>query len=198
MLDWLAPDQEGLQTRGRIELTSDRAFYQQGESVAIQAEWIGRGAVPFVSLDLTIKAPSGKTRPLTLQPAVWKNPDGRRVTGFRGETAADATGVHQAEARAAWAGGDASATISFAVAASPEERRGESPDAGFLHQLATQSGGAYFARGEGDKWLETLPKPKRQTEREVVTDIWNHPLVVVLLLGSLCGEWWFRRRRGLA
>jgi uncharacterized membrane protein len=28
MLDWLAPDQEGLQTSGRIELTADRLFYQ--------------------------------------------------------------------------------------------------------------------------------------------------------------------------
>jgi hypothetical protein len=86
----------------------------------------------------------------------------------------------------------------FAVASSPEERRGEAPDTEFLRDIAKQSGGAYFARGEGEKWLEMLPKPKRQTEREVVTDVWNHPLIAVLLLGCLCTEWWFRRRRGLA
>ena len=197
MLDWLAPDQEGLQSRGRIELTSDRPFYQQGGKVSIQAEWIGKGVAPFESLGVTIKSPSGTTRPLTLQAGVWQNPEGRRVTGFRGETEADATGVYQVDAQASWTGGEVRANMSFAVAASPEERRGESPDAEFLQQLAKQSGGAYFARGEGEKWLEMLPKPKRQTEREVVTDIWNHPVIVFLLLGCLCGEWWLRRRRGL-
>ena len=86
----------------------------------------------------------------------------------------------------------------IAVAASPEERRSETPDTDFLRAIARQSGGAYCARGEGDKWLELLPKPKRLTEREVVTDIWNHPLAAALLLGLLCAEWWLRRRKGLA
>jgi len=41
-------------------------------------------------------------------------------------------------------------------------------------------------------------KPRHQNEREVVTDIWNHPLAATLLLGALCAEWWLRRRKGLA
>jgi uncharacterized membrane protein len=198
MLDWLAPDQEGLQSRGRIELAADRPFYRQGEKVAIQAEWIAKGAPPFDRLAVTIQPPSGTARPLALLPAVWKNPEGRRVTGFRGETDADATGVYQVEAQAAWTGGEARATMSFAVAASPEERRGEAPDAAFLHEIARQSGGAYFTRGQSNQWLEALPKSQRRTERTIVTDIWNHPVIVALLFGCLCGEWWLRRRRGLA
>ncbi len=193
LLDWLAPDQEGLQSAGRIEMTADRPFYRQGDKVAIQAEWIGKGAAPFQSLDTTVKDPTGSNKLLVLQAAVWTNPEGRRINGFRAETVADITGVYTVEAQA----GEARASLQFAVAASPEERRGEAPDAGFLHAIAAQSSGAYFARGEGEKWLETLPKPKRQTEREVVTDVWNHPLVVILLLGCLGGEWWLRRRRGL-
>jgi uncharacterized membrane protein len=198
MLDWLAPEQEGLQSGGRIELTADQPFYRQNDKVAILAEWIGKGATPFENLQASIQSPSGETRPLVMQAAVWKNPEGRRVTGFRGEAEAEATGIYQVETRASWAGGEADAEMSFAVAASPEERRGEAPDAGFLKEVAKQSGGGYFARGEGDKWLEILPKPQRQTERVLVTDIWNHPLIVTLLLACLCGEWWFRRRRGLA
>jgi len=197
MLDWLAPDQEGLQSAGRLELTADRPFYRQNDKAAILAEWIGRGPAPFDELTGFIKSPSGETRLLVLQAAVWKNPDGRRVTGFRVELEAETTGIHQVETRASWDGGEARAEMSFAVAASPEERRGEAPDAGFLMEIAQQSGGRYFARGEGDQWLETLPKAKRHTERVVVTDVWNHPLIVTLLLGCLCGEWWLRRRRGL-
>ena len=198
MLDWLAPDQEGLQSAGRIELTTDRPFYRQNDKPAIQAEWIGKGPAPFERLQGSIRSPTGESRPLLLSPAVWKNPDGRRVNGFRAEVEADSTGIHQVETEVAWDGGEARSELSFAVAASPEERRGEAPDTGYLMEIARQSGGRYFPRGEGEKWLEILPKPQRQIERTIVTDIWNHPLVVVLFLACLCAEWWLRRRGGLA
>jgi uncharacterized membrane protein len=198
LMDWLAPDQEGLQTTGRIELTTDRAAYRQGDTVAVQAEWIGRGAAPFQALDGVVKAPDGSSRPLSLKPAVWQNPDGRRVTGFRAETPAATTGVHEVRVQATWPGGEASPNLRFAVAASPAERRGEAPDAGFLRALATQSGGGYFTRAETENWLRALPKPRRQTQRVVVTDVWNHPLAASGLLALLAAEWWLRRRRGLA
>ena len=197
MVDWLAPDQEGLQSGGRIELTADRPFYRQGDKVTVQAEWIGKGAAPFETLESTAKGPDGKISSVRMNASVWQNPDGRRVTGFRGETDAGTTGIYEVTARAAWTGGEADATMRFAVATSPEERRGEAPDATFLQAIAKQSNGAYFTRGQGEKWLESLPKPQRKTEREVVTDVWNHPVFVLLLFGFLCAEWWFRRRRGL-
>jgi len=198
LLDWLAPEREGLQSGGRIELTSERPFYRQGDRAAVHAEWIGKGAAPFTTLEATFKDPAGSSKQLVLQAAVWRNPDGRRVNGFSGEIDAAVTGVYAVEAQAAWDGGSARASTRIAVAASPEERRGEAPDADYLRGIAKQSGGAYFARGEGDKWLKLLPKATHLTERETVTDIWNHPLPVTLLLGCLCAEWWLRRRTGLA
>ncbi|MEI6177809.1 MAG: glutamine amidotransferase, partial [Verrucomicrobiota bacterium] len=197
MLDWLAPSQEGLQSGGRIELTADRSFYRQGDKVAVLAEWIGKGAAPYQTLDATIKPPAGPSRPLAMQASVWQTPEGRRVTGFRGEVSADATGICEVEVHASWQGGEADASMRFAVASSMEERRGEAPDAGFLHEVARQSHGAYFTRNNGEKWLESLPKPQRRSEREVVTDVWNHPLIATLLLACLSAEWWLRRRRGL-
>lgn len=197
LLDWLAPDQEGLQSEGRIELTSERPFYRQGDTVAVQAEWIGKGPAPFTSLAATVREPSGANKPLALQPASWRNPDGRRINGFRGEIAAQTTGIYEVETQSAWDGGEVRANTRIAVAASPEERRGEAPDAAFLRAIAQHSGGGYFAIGEGDKWLQSLPKTKNLTEREVVTDVWNHPLIVTLLFGLLCTEWWLRRRSGL-
>lgn len=197
MVDWLAPDQEGLQSGGHIELTSDRPFYRQGDKVTVQAEWIGKGAAPFESMEATAKSPDGKMISVRMNASVWQNPDGRRVTGFRVETDAGSTGIYEVKARAAWAGGEADATMRFAVATSPEERRGEAPDSVFLQAIAKQSNGAYFTRGQGEQWLESLPKPQRKTEREVVTDIWNHPVIVILLFGFLCAEWWLRRRMGL-
>ncbi len=198
MLDWLAPDQEGLQSVGRIELTTDRPFYRQGDKAGIHAEWIGKGPAPFDQAQATLKSPNGETRRIVMQPAVWKNPDGRQVTGFRAEVGAEVTGIHQVDMRASWDGGEAEAALGFAVASSPDERRGEAPDAGFLKEIAAQSGGRYFSRGESGPWLESLPRPKRQSERVVVTDMWNHPLVAALLFACLCGEWWLRRRSGLA
>ncbi len=198
LLDWLAPDQEGLQSAGRIELTTEQPFYRQGDKTVVQAEWIGKGAAPFQALNLSIKDPSGISKLLVLQPALWNNPDGRRVKGFRGEILADNTGVYELEANATCQGTEVRAQTRIAVASSPEERRDEMPDTPFLRSIAQQSGGAYVARGEGNQWLKQLPKPQHLTEREQVSDIWNHPLPVLLLLGFLCAEWWLRRRRGLA
>jgi uncharacterized membrane protein len=198
LLDWLAPDQEGLQSAGRIELTRERPYYRQGDKAAVQAEWIGKGTAPFNTLEAMIKDPAGSNKKMALQAAIWRNPDGRRVNGFRGEIEATLTGVYEVAAQAVWAGGEARANTRIAVAASPEERRGEAPDAEFLRGIAQHSGGACFAPGEGDKWLKSLPKSRRLTEREVVTDVWNHPLIAAILLGLLCAEWWLRRRRGLA
>jgi hypothetical protein len=198
LLDWLTPDQEGLQSGGRLELTTDRPFYRQGDRVVVQAEWIGKGAAPFGSIAAVVKPPTGNSKPLALSAAVWQNADGRRVVGFQGETEASDTGVHEVEAQAAWTGGEVREMLRFAVAAAPAERRGEPPDAEFLKGIAKQSGGGYFSRDDGKKWLAGLPQPKRQTDREVVSDIWNHPLAAVVLLGLLAGEWWLRRRRGLA
>ena len=75
----------------------------------------------------------------------------------------------------------------------PQQTEAKNPRRCFNWFLPTET-----ARGQGEAWLKMLPKPKRLTERTVVTDIWNHPLPVVILLGCLCAEWWLRRRRGLA
>jgi hypothetical protein len=48
------------------------------------------------------------------------------------------------------------------------------------------------------KLLERMPDTTRETVRITVTDAWNHPLLGCLLLGALGGEWWLRRRSGLA
>jgi uncharacterized membrane protein len=197
LLDWLAPAQEGLQSDGRIELTSEQPFYRQGDTVAVLAEWIGKGKTPFSTLDVTVTTPTGANKTTALQPAIWRNPDGRKVSGFRGEITAQTTGIYSVETHAAWQGGEARASTRIAVAASPAERRNEAPDAEFLRTIARQSGGAYLSIGDGDKWLKSLPKPSHLTEREVVTDVWNHPLAAALLFGLLCTEWWLRRRRGL-
>lgn len=198
MLDWLSPDQEGLQSTGRIELTADRPFYHQGAKVTVNAEWIGRGQPPYDSLSAVVRNPSGGSEPLVMQAAAWLNPEGRKVVGFRGVIDAHATGVHEVQVTASWKDGQTDANLRFAVAPSPDERRGEAPDAGFLHSLATHSGGAYVTRKDADQWLAALPKPLRRTEHEVVTDAWNHPLLMAVLFACLCLEWWLRRRGGLA
>jgi Putative glutamine amidotransferase len=198
MLDWISPDQEGLQSTGRIELTTDRPFYHQGGRVTVCAEWIGRGEAPYNTLNAVVRNPGGGSARVEMKSAVWLNPEGRRVVGFRGVAEAGSTGVHEVLVTATWKDGQTDATLQFAVAPSPDERRGEPADAGFLRALASQSGGGYFTPGEGGKWLDVLPRSQRRSDRVVVTDAWNHPLVVILLCGSLCGEWWLRRRRGLA
>ena len=57
-----------------------------------------------------------------------------------------------------------------------------------MKELASLSHGGYFSPETADQWLKSLPKPGRQTERVVVSDAWNHPLAVIVLLGCLAAE----------
>ena len=197
MIDWLAPQRDNLRGQGTYDLSTGRPFHHQGDTVRIQAEWLGRGEPPGDALDATVSDPAGKTTVLKLAPAIWQSAEGRRVNGFRGDFLAVLTGVHEAVVRVPGQGEDAAGTR-FAVVASAAERRGEPADAATLKEIARLSGGAYFARADAGKWLDRLPKPTRQSEREVITDAWNHPVLAILLLACLCGEWWVRRHGGLA
>lgn len=197
LIDWLAPDAAGYQSQGRLEMTTDRGFYRQGDHVEIRAEWMARGTAPFKSVPANVKTPQGQTRALILQPAAWDNGEGGRVQGFRGEWVANETGLHTVEGVVSTDAGETRGGVRFAVATSLGERRGEPADASGLRHLAEASGGGYYTLAEADAWLNSLPKAKHITRRDTVRDVWNHPLLACLLLAALCCEWWLRRRASL-
>ena len=67
-----------------------------------------------------------------------------------------------------------------------------------LRRIAETTGGKYYDTAG----VQGLSEDLRYTGRGVTTveerDVWNLPVVLLLLLGLMCGEWAYRRRVGLS
>jgi hypothetical protein len=67
-----------------------------------------------------------------------------------------------------------------------------------LERLAGETGGRFYT----PQTVSTLPEDVRYTERGNTVleryDLWDMPIVMLLVLGALATEWSLRRARGLA
>ncbi len=68
----------------------------------------------------------------------------------------------------------------------------------FLSDLAAQTGGRSFTPQQVDELLDTLAYSEEGTTVREYRDLWDMPVLFLLLLTALCAEWTLRRRRGLA
>ncbi len=74
-----------------------------------------------------------------------------------------------------------------------------SPDHEQLKKISTSTGGKFLARGED--LLKEIEDYTRKSENRFIEErrssVWTSPFVMVLVLGFLIVEWYFRRRWGL-
>ena len=77
------------------------------------------------------------------------------------------------------------------------EFRAIQPDLELLQQLATQSKGEVIPADKLSQFVNTLDQRHIPVTAEVVTPLWHHPWVLLLVLGCLFGEWSLRRWKGL-
>jgi len=75
---------------------------------------------------------------------------------------------------------------------------GAALQAGTLHRIAEETGGRYYT----PETLRTLPEDVSFTESGATVveyrDLWDMPVLLLLLIGVLSAEWTLRRKRGLA
>ena len=67
-----------------------------------------------------------------------------------------------------------------------------------LRRIAEETGGKFYDASA----MQGLPEDLRYTGRGVTTveerDLWDLPIVLMLLIGLLCAEWGYRRSVGLS
>ena len=70
--------------------------------------------------------------------------------------------------------------------------------AGRLKRIADDTGGRFYAAAD----VNTMPEDLKYTGRGVTTveerDLWHMPIILLLLVLLVTGEWAYRRRVGLA
>jgi len=181
----------------RVSTSADRV--RPGGAVTIRAEvsdssFVRRNDARLVA---RVRAPSGAVREVPLEWVVDR--DGE----YQATYASDEIGVHTVRVSNVASRGAAAATLledsSFvAVADLNAEFYGPEMRKPLLQRVANETGGRFYTPAT----VHTLPDDIALSKRGVTVinqmDLWDMPVVLVLLVGLLSVEWAYRRRRGLA
>jgi uncharacterized membrane protein len=161
-------------------------------SVDVDARDAAFAPVTDATVEATLSAPGGESRPLKLRHA---DPAGGRYTAA---IAPDEPGLYKihAEARRGTASLGTSDRWMY-VGGSDREFADPRLNEGFLRRVARNSGGRYVRAGEAARvpaWLEATVPQNAAPERR---DLWHEPWAYALVVILLSAEWILRRRWGL-
>jgi hypothetical protein len=185
--------------RRPVEATTERAVYGTGEGVRLRAEVGDEKYLPIAGAQVLahVTSPSGRQFDVELKPA--------NENGFEGYEAAfhpDEPGAYRVEVSAALRGAQAKtlrpAQTSFIVGPLNREARDAAQNRELLKRIASDTGGQYYTLSRAEDMIEDLTHTGGAGSIRETKELWDMPinfLLVILLAG---GEWFIRKRKGLA
>ncbi len=188
LLRWLV---DGVPDRVMVTARPERV--QRGEPVSLtadvlDAEYLG---VNDARVEVTVRAPSGRTQTVPMEWTVER--DGEYVARFT----PDEDGVHKVTVAGRRAGDSlGEGMTSIQVAPSDAEYFDAGMRAPLLGRIADETGGRFFRADEADGLAEAISYSGRGITVVEEKELWDMPVVLVLLLGLMGAEWLVRRRRG--
>jgi uncharacterized membrane protein len=190
LLRWLTAD-----VPERAEFLALTSQVGRGEPIAFDVEVHDAGWQPVNGASVTARltAPSGTVREVTLD--LVPGTDGL----YRGAAPARESGEYAIEAVAVSGGDTLTVEPAFArVGDVGREYFGAEMRAGVLRRIAAETGGRSYLPAT----VSSLPRDVVYTERGITRteqlDLWDMPIVFLLLVVLLSAEWGLRRRWGLA
>jgi hypothetical protein len=145
------------------------------------------------NVTVNITAPDGKTQPVTIFPRY----DEAGV--YERKIDLPAVGRYEIEAVAALKkeelGRDKAV---LQVTPADAELRQPGQNAELLKHLASQTGGVYLPLEDAAQLPSHLREATHVIEKHRDVDLWDRPWVFGLIISLLCGEWFLRKRYGLA
>ena len=90
------------------------------------------------------------------------------------------------------------ATSRFAVDELSEELFGAARRDSVLKRIASETGGRQVELGQADRLVEDLSVSREGTLVREARDLWDMPILFLVLVALLGGEWAVRRRLGMA
>jgi uncharacterized membrane protein len=174
-------------------ITTDRV--EPGEQVTVVADVVDPAFLElndaFVVAHVT--TPKGAVLDVPMQ---WT---GERNGQYRATFLAPDQGMYAARVDASRAGKAIGADVAQVRAAPGDaEYFDATMHAARLRRIAEETGGRFYT----PETAKALPEDLRYTGRGVTTieerELWHMPIVLILLVGLVCGEWGYRRAVGLA
>jgi uncharacterized membrane protein len=142
---------------------------------------------------LKITDPTGAIQDIQLEWAIEE--DGI----YTGAFTVQKEGIYSLEVSPTSASGEmGEASASFLVAESYAEYDNTRMDATLLRKIAFTSGGKYYSYRNVDRLIDDLEHLPNDYSVDVEKDIWDMPLIFLLLLAFFSMEWLTRRRKGMS
>ena len=193
LLDWLVPKEDTKSGGNSIEMFTERSSYVQGEKPEVRAiVQSTNGSLP-ATLPLRLHTPDDRTLEYTLKPGVFQSRDGRSVHGYVAVVEPNVTGIFRAETSANLGGGKVNGEVRFVVTRPATEVTGKPINRDFLEKLASATKGKYYGLGDWNNWPKDLHVEEQHSTRLELTGLWNHPILLGLIMCLLSAEWITRK-----
>jgi hypothetical protein len=185
--------------RRPVEASTERTFYDTNTAVQLRAEVGDEKYLPITNAQVTahLTSPSGRTLDVELKP-VSEN-------GFEGYAAPfrpDEQGAYRVEVTATARGAQAKtlrpAQTSFLVGPLNREARDAAQNSELLKRIAADTGGHYYIRSNAEDLIEDLTHTEGAGSVRETKELWDMPINFLLVIALAGGEWFIRKRKGLA
>ena len=189
LLRWLVAD-----VPGRVDLAQPVERIVPGEPATITAEVEDERflRVNHARVEARITSPSGEESSVPLEWTVAR--DGEYSAGFVPEE----EGIYEIAVRAALEGEPTDSSVAYALAGEanlePFNAEMRRP---LLERVAQETGGRFYTPATSAALPEEIIYTEAGTTVIEEAEIWDMPILFLLLVGLIGGEWLYRRARGL-
>jgi uncharacterized membrane protein len=180
---------------GQVEMTTSLERVEPGEPFKLSAEVMDPSftEVNDGRVVAQITSPSGKTNDVPLEWSVTK--DGEYVGSF----VPDEPGMYAVKTTAHRGAADLGTSVTHVRASAGDaEYFDATMRAPLLKRIAEDTGGRFFTPANAAQLPEAISYSGRGVTVVEERDLWDMPIIMLLILALAAGEWGFRRVRGLA
>jgi uncharacterized membrane protein len=178
-----------------VMITTDKDTYLPGETVRLSADISNKNFERMNNAKVVAKVtnPDGLTETIPLD---WT---GSAEGTYQAELNATGTGAYHVEVEAAQASENLGSNhTAFQVQDRPVEFYDPALNTRLLQSVATSTGGKYYPLSKMGDIVDDAQYIDSPTSFIEQKELWDVPLLFMLLCISLGGEWFWRKRKGLA
>jgi hypothetical protein len=190
MIRWMV---DGVPDQVNVTTTADRV--EPGEPIKLTAEALDAAYVEVNDSAVVahVTSPSGKTSDVPVDWTVTRDGD------YRTTIVPDETGLYDIRVTATRGQKElGSSDLHVRVSAGDAEYFDAAMRAPLLKRIAEETGGRFFTAANAASMPEAVSYTGRGVTVVEEREIWDMPALLLGLIALVCGEWGFRRARGLA
>ncbi|HEX7794853.1 MAG TPA: glutamine amidotransferase, partial [Vicinamibacterales bacterium] len=178
-----------------VEVTTSVDRVEPGESVKLTGDIVDPTftEVNDAHVVAQVKSPSGKTMEVPLEWTVSK--DGE----YKGSFVADEAGMYEVKGTAQRNGTDlGSGVMHTRASAGDSEYFDAAMRSSLLNRIAEETGGRFFTPSTAGALPEAINYSGRGVTVVEERDLWDMPIILLVILALIGADWGLRRVRGLA